>query len=348
MKAAYYYGVGDIRVEVCDIPEITEKEMLIKVKASAICGTDLRIYKGGHFKIPEGRKRVLGHELAGEVVKVGKDVSGYRRGMRVAVPPNVGCGQCPMCIQGLNQLCPDYEAFGISYDGGFQEYMKIPEEAIVRGNVIEIPDSLTFEEAAMVEPFSCACNSYHRLKTAPGETVVIVGAGPIGACHVMINKMAGAGKIIVADVSDIRLEEIRKFGTDIVVNTGKQDLKEVVIEETQGAGADVVITACSVPQIQQLALELAGAHGRINFFGGMPKGKEIVPLNTNLIHYKELTVLATTGSSLEDYYDAMRIAASKKIPLSQLETAAFSIDQVKEAFEYALSGSGMKALIVNH
>ena len=104
MKAAYFYGVGDIRVEECEIPKITEKEILIQVKASAICGTDLRIYKNGHFKIPDGTKRVLGHELAGKVVEVGKEVTGYHAGMRVAVPPNVGCGHCPMCIQGYNQL----------------------------------------------------------------------------------------------------------------------------------------------------------------------------------------------------------------------------------------------------
>lgn len=347
MKAAYYYGIGDIRIEECEIPKISEKEILIKVRASAICGTDLRIYKGGHFKIPEGTKRVLGHELAGEIVEVGAQVKGYKIGMRVALPPNVGCGHCPMCIQGLNQLCPDYEAFGISYDGGFQEYMRVPQEAIERGNVIEIPDSLTYEEAAMVEPFSCTYNSYKRLKTVPGDVVVIIGAGPIGACHVMINKMAGAGKIIVADISDSRLEEIKKFGADIIVNSTKEELAEVVMKESGNLGADVTITACSVPQIQQQALELAAARGRINFFGGMPKGKEIVPLNTNLIHYKELTVLATTGSSLEDYYGAMKIAASKKIPLAQLETGTFSIDQTVEAFEYALSGQGMKALIVN-
>lgn len=347
MKAAYYYGVGDIRVEECDIPKISDEEILLKVRASAICGTDLRIYKGGHFKIPEGTKRVLGHELAGEIAVVGAKVKGYKVGMRVAVPPNVGCGHCSLCLKGLNQLCPDYEAFGISYDGGFQEYMRIPAEAIARGNVIKIPDSLTYEEAAMVEPFSCTYNSYNRLKTVPGDIVVVIGAGPIGACHVMINKLAGAGKIIVADISDSRLEEIEKFGADILVNTTNQKLEEVVAKESEGLGADVVITACSVPQIQEEALEIAGAHARINFFGGMPKGKEFVPLNTNLIHYKELTVLATTGSSIEDYYGAMKIAASKKIPLAKLETKTFTIEQINEGFEYSLTGQGMKALIVN-
>lgn len=230
MRAAYYYGERDIRVEECDIPSISEEEILIKVRASAICGTDLRIYKGGHFKIPEGTKRVLGHEIAGEVAKAGRNVKGYREGMRVAIVPNVGCGHCYMCLKGFNQLCPDYDAFGISYDGGFQEYMRVPKEAVERGNVVEIPENLSYEEAAMVEPFSCTYNSYKRLRTEPGDVVVIVGAGPIGACHVMIQKMAGAGKIIVADVSDDRLEEIKQFGADIIVNSANVDLKEIVKE----------------------------------------------------------------------------------------------------------------------
>ena len=145
MKAAFYYGVGDIRVEECEKPVISDKEILIKVHASAICGTDLRIYKFGHFKIKEGQKRVLGHEVAGEIAEVGSAIKGYKVGMRVAIPPNVGCGHCSMCIHGFNQLCKDYEAFGISYDGGFQEYMRIPQEAIERGNIIEIPESLSYE-----------------------------------------------------------------------------------------------------------------------------------------------------------------------------------------------------------
>lgn len=347
MKAAFYYGVGDLRVEECEIPEISEHEILMKVKASAICGTDLRIYKFGHFKIPQGERRVLGHEVSGEIVRVGAKVAGFFPGMRIAVPPNVGCGHCQMCMQGKNQLCKEYEAFGISYDGGFQEYMKIPENAIREGNVIEIPENLSYEEAAMVEPFSCAYHSYKALKTVPNEVVVIVGAGPIGACHVMINRLAGASKIIVADVSDSRLEEIKRFGVDLTINSAREDLVEAVNAATGSRGADVVITACSVPQIQQTALEIAAIHGRINFFGGMPKGQEMVTLNTNLIHYKELIVLATTGSSIQDFYESMQIAASGKILLAALQTASFSVSQAKEAFEYALSGSGMKALIVN-
>ena len=345
MKAAFYYGPGDIRVEETEKPQIGADEMLLQVKAAALCGTDQRIYKFGHFKIKEGEPRVLGHELAGIVAEVGENVEGFRVGDRVAVPPNVGCGTCEMCLQGYNQLCKDYEAFGISYDGGFQEYMRIPADAIARGNVMMIPESLSFEEAAMVEPFSCTYNSYKALRTVPGDVVTIIGAGPIGACHVMINSLAGAGKIIVADVSDARLEEIRKFGADIVINSAKEDLAARVAEETAGKGSDVVITACSVPEVQQTALEIAAVHGRVNFFGGMPKGKEIVSLNTNLLHYKEVTALGTTGSSNRDYRESMGIAARGKIDLKPLATHRFPLEQAAGAFQNALTGTGMKTLI---
>lgn len=346
MKAAFYYGKQDIRVEETDVPQIGDNDLLIKVRAAAVCGTDLRIYKFGHFKIPEGDKRVLGHEIAGEIVNVGKNVKGYEVGMRVATPPNVGCGHCEWCLKGLNQLCPDYEAFGISYNGGFQEYMLVPGRAIDRGNVIPIPEELSYEEAALTEPLSCTYNCYESVNTAPGDIVLIIGAGPIGACHVMVNKIAGASKIIVADISDTRLTEIKKFGVDMTINSAQTDLKEAVFAETKGKGADVIITACSVPEIQTLSLELAARCGRINLFGGMPKDKEIVPLNTNLIHYNELQVVATTGSSILDFYQALKIASSGKINLGALATAKFGIEDIQEAFDYAASGAGMKALIV--
>lgn len=347
MKAAYYYGVGDIRIEEVDIPKINEDEMLIKVRACAVCGTDLRISKFGHFKIPQGTKRVLGHEISGEIAEVGSRVKGYTVGMRVALPPNIGCGTCPACIQGYNQMCPDYEAFGISLDGGFQEYMKVPASAIKAGNVVKIPDSLSFEEAAIAEPLSCCYNSYKALKTVPGDTVLVIGAGPIGALHVMMNKLAGATKVIAADISQERLDEMKTLGADIIVNSAQTDLKDAVAKETGGMGADVIITACSVPDLQKHALEIAAVHGRINFFGGLPKGKEEVTLNTNLIHYKELIALGTTGSSISDYYKSIQIIASGKINAKGLVSAKFRIEDTVKAFEFAAAGKGMKALVVN-
>jgi len=347
MKAAFFYKIGDLRVEDTEIPKIGEDELLVKIKACAVCGTDLRIYNHGHFKIPQDTRRVLGHEIAGEIVEAGKLVGGYSVGMRVAIPPNVGCGRCDMCIQGLNQMCPDYEAFGISMDGGFQEYMRVPASAIGAGNVFRIPANVSFEEAALAEPLSCCYHSYQALKTEPGDVLLDIGAGPIGALHVMINRLAGASKIIVADISEKRLEIIKDLGPDIVINSSEEDLSERVQNETNRKGADIVIVACSVPSLQAQALELAAPCGRINFFGGLPKPKENVLLNTNLIHYKELHVLGTTGSSNVDYHNTIHILASRRINVKPLISERFSIEETPKAFEYAASGKGMKVLVVS-
>lgn len=342
MKVANYYGVYDIRVEEVPIPEIDDDEILLKVKACAICGTDLRIYKFGHFKIPTGTKRVLGHETSGQIVKTGANVKDFGVGDRVALPPNVGCGTCHMCIQGFNQLCPTYEAFGISLDGGFGEYLKVPAFAL--GNLVRIPDHVSYEEAALAEPLSCVYNAYEAYRTVPGETVLVIGAGPIGALHVMMNKMAG-GRVIVADISNTRLEGFEKFGADALINSSNTDLKAEMEKLTGGLGADVVITACSVPEMQALALEIAGYHGRVCLFGGMPKGRENVTLNTNLIHYKELFVTATTGSSFQDFYNSMRIISTGRMDVKSIITQRFHIDDIISAFDYAAKGVGMKALI---
>ena len=296
MKAARFHAPGDIRVE--DIPEPTANhdEIVIEVKAASICGTDLRISKHGHFKLPQGQPRVLGHETAGIVVQAGADVQGYTVGDRVSVTPNVGCGKCEFCRRGLNNMCPDYEAFGITLDGGFEERLRVPGFALQRGNVFHLPDSVSFQEAALVEPFSCCLRGQQALSVGYGDVVVIVGAGPIGVFHTMLAKLAGAAKIIVSNRPGPRLETAKAAGADVVVNADTEDLTNVVKEHTSGRGADVVITCVSVPSVQAEAVGLLATHGRVNFFAGLGQGGT-VPIDTNKLHYKGLVLTGTTGSS---------------------------------------------------
>jgi threonine dehydrogenase-like Zn-dependent dehydrogenase len=216
---------------------------------------------------------------------------------------------------------------------------------MAQGNVVKLPEEISPDQAVLVEPLSCCFNSWRALGTHPGDTVLIFGAGPIGALHVMINRLAGATKIIVADISAGRLAQIREYGADEVINSSEQDPAEEADRFTGGQGPSVVITACSVPAVQQQALEIAGVEGRINFFGGMPKGKEAVTLNTNLIHYKQLRVLGTTGSTINDYLESMKIAASGRLPLEKLISKRFRIDEINNAFQYAAGGTGMKTFI---
>ena len=346
MKAAYFYKPGEIKVEEVAEPQIGDNEMLIRLKATSICGTDLRIFKHGHFKIPAGDRRVLGHEIAGEIVAVGKLIEGYRVGMRVTAPPNIGCGLCEFCRDGYNNMCPNYEAFGISIDGGFQEYMRVPHIAITGGNIFPIPDHLGYEEAALAEPLSCCYNALRSVKTTHEDAVLVIGAGPIGAMHVILNRIAGAKKIIVADIRQNRLDTIKEFGADVTINSSEIDLKEAVFEATNGRGADVIITAASVPQLQTQAVELLATHGRVNFFGGLGKGVQ-VPIDSNRVHYKGLILTGSTGSTNSDYYKSLMLIAGGRAEVDKLISHRFSLTDINSAFEHALSGDGMKTMIVH-
>lgn len=345
MRVASYYGKGDIRLEEKPIPRVGPGELLIKMQAAAICGTDLRIYKHGHFKIDPEDRRVLSHENAGVIESIGDGVVNFFPGDRVIVAPNVGCGQCAQCKAGFNQLCPDYDAFGINRDGGFAEFMLVEADAVKGGNVLKVPENLSLEDAVLAEPLSCVYNSWKMLGTKPGDSVLIVGAGPIGALHVAMNKLAGATQIFLADISDQRLADVKKFGADDTINSEQVDLVEYINDVTDGRGVDVVIAACSHPSIQSLSLEVAAIHGRINFFGGMPKGLENVTLDTNKVHYKELIVLGTTGSSISDFQASLDLIASGKIEIEGLVTARYPLEEIHSAFEGALAGVGLKTLI---
>jgi len=294
------------------MPEINENELLIKVKACNICGTDIKILKYGYHKIKEGEHRILGHEVAGEVIKKGGNVYTFNLGDRVVVAPNIGCGHCYLCAAGYNNLCNDYEAFGISIDGGFAEYMKVPYKAITNGNLIKIPENLSFLEASINEPFSCVYNAYESLKTCPSDGVLIIGAGAMGLLHLILSKIAGAKKVIVSDISDDRLKLAKKYGADIILNPSKVNLKEKVFSNTKGKGADVIITACSIPSIQEEALDLAAKLGRINFFGGLPKGKDSIMFKSNIVHYRQLKITATTGSTISQFIKSMEILENKR------------------------------------
>lgn len=346
MKAAYLTKIKTIAVEDIPMHRLANGEMLMKMGATSICGTDIRIYNNGHFKLAENQKRVLGHELTGEIVDLAPGVKGFRKGMRVAMAPNIGCGVCDQCVQGMNNMCPTYDAFGISVDGGFQEYVVIPEAAIRNGNLVEIPDSLSYEEAALAEPLSCVYNSYNRLLTRPGDSVAVIGAGPVGAMHVALHRMSGGAKIIAADLSASRLELMPLFGADVVVDSSKEDLEEAVMRHTGGKGADVVIVAASVPALQQVALRVAGRNGRINYFGGLPSGKDKVELATNLIHYKQLCLYATTGSTYMDHRRSVSLIASGRIDVKPLISKRFAVAETAAAFTYAISGLGMKTFVV--
>lgn len=346
MKAAVFQRPGQLDLQERDVYEIDDDEMLVRPQAASICGTDLRIFGGGHFKIPAGTARVLGHELAGTLVKVGRRVSGWREGQRVSFTPNIGCGRCELCRRGYNNMCPDYEAFGVSLDGGFQEFMRVPAGAIRGNNVFAVPDAMSVEEAALIEPLSCCFNAFKGLDVTPEDRVLVFGPGPIGAFFVQLARAWGARQVIVVGRRAERLREIERFGADVMIDSSRTDVQAEVQRLTGGRGVDVVITAASSPELQPLAVQLLATHGRVNFFGGLPKGTTVA-LDTNRVHYRGLRLLGTTGSSNEDYFRSMQLVESGRINVRDVVSHRFGLGEIGAAFAAAKSGTGLKTLITS-
>lgn len=341
MKAARLYDVEDIRVEEIPIPEILEDEVLLRVKASFICGTDVRFFKNGK---PGTEPLVAGHEIAGIIEKVGSDVKGYYKGQRVGVAPNYGCGFCDLCTSGNTQMCRESEALGVTVDGGFAEYMKIPSAAVRQGNITPIGDKVSFEEAALAEPLSCVYNAYEKIGIYPGDHVLVIGSGPIGLMHAKVALMAGAQKVYINDVSEERLRLSKEIIPEIVP-IGSANLKKDLENYTNRHLADLVITAASVPVIQETAFSLAGLDGRVMFFGGLPKGKSVVKLDTNEIHYKQLTIAGTTRQSLRQYRKSLQLIESGRLKISDLITAKQPLDEIRNVITTVAEGKGLKSVI---
>jgi len=344
MLAARLYGANDLRIERITIPKINEDELLVRVQAATICGTDVRMYKNGANGVNASNPLVLCHEFAGTIEAVGERVSSYQVGQRVTVAPNIGCGVCDFCVSGDSHHCSKLVAISIHLDGGFAEYVRIPSAAVRLGNVTPIADNVSYVSAATNEAFSCAYSAFERYGVNPGETVVIIGAGAIGLMHAQLAKMAGAAKIILNDLSEDRLAECAKLAPYVV--TIRDNLHENVMKETTGRGADVIITACSAASAQRDALTLAALDGRVNFFGGLPKGKEMVELDTNLIHYKQITVTGTTRSSHAQYRKTLDFIAASLVDVDALVTHTYPLTDIQQAFENAAATVGLRHAII--
>jgi L-iditol 2-dehydrogenase len=326
-----------------DVPAIGEGEILLKTNAAAICGTDVRMWQNGQHGVDEEHPVTLGHEFSGTIVEVGKSVPFYQKGMQVAMQPNIGCGICDRCVAGNFHLCENYRAFGINMDGAFAEYVKIPAEAVIRGNLMVLPQGVTPAEAAVTEPLSCTYNGFSKLFVKPGERAMVVGAGPIGCCHSMLLHMAGA-LVLVNDVNAERCAYCRQILPYIDTYCG-DDLAGYVEKWTLGKGLDIAITACPVPSVQAGVLPLMNYGGRVNFFGGLPESKEPVSINTNLIHYRELYITGSTRSSIAQFRKTLEFVSMGLLNVKALITDRYPLSDILQAFENARQAKGIKHVI---
>lgn len=343
MKAAILEKIENLVIRDVDKPSCSRDSLLIKVGACAICGTDVKVYHHGHkhIRFP----RITGHELAGTIIEVGREVKDYQEGERVAIAPAVPCGSCHYCRQGEQSMCAHLTAIGYHYDGGFAEYMLVPPLAVRNGCVNNLPDSLSFEEAALAEPLACCINGQELSGVKLGDTVVIIGAGPVGCFHVQLAKSQGATRVILVDISAERLNMSRVASADIYIDNSREKAIERVLEETKGRGAEVVIVACSSGRAQEESLQMVASRGNVNFFGGLPKDNPYIKFNSNLPHYREFSLVGTHGSSPRHNLLALKLIAEGRIKAGELISHHLPLDKLPAGIGITEKGEGLKVII---
>jgi len=343
MQAAVFEDIEKIAVKEVETPIVSDDSLLVRVRSCAVCGSDIRIYHYGNPRVKP--PQIIGHEIAGDVVEVGSRVRRFKPGDRVAVGADVPCGECAFCRDGIGNNCAINYAMGYQFPGGFAEYLLVDPLVINYGPIHRIPDNLDYDEAAIAEPLACCINGLELSRVSLGDIVVIIGAGPVGCMMAELAKIMGARKVIVSQRSKTRLEMARKYNIDVLISATEEDFKQRVMEETDGQGADVVVTAASSLEAQAQAITVVKNRGRINLFAGLPRGSAPLVLDSNIIHYRECYMHGSHGSVPRQHRMALELLSSGRIKAKNFISHNFPLSQIMDAFETVESRQGMKVIV---
>jgi len=350
MKALRFYAPEDVRLEDVPEPVCAPDEVKLRVRNCSTCGTDVKIFYNGHQNLSP--PRIIGHEIAGEIVEVGADInttygSDWKIGDRVQVIAAVPCGECHECRKGWMAVCQNQTSMGYQYDGGFAEYMIVPRQVLKVDGLNRIPDNVGFDEASAAEPFACAINAQELLGIEEGDTVVVFGAGPIGCMHIRIARgVHRCGPVYLVDVNAERLQmSADAVGPDEVIDGSQVDVVQRVMELTGGRGADVVITATAANVAQEQAIAMAARNGRISFFGGLPKTDPTITCDSNLVHYRQLHIHGANGSAPEHNKRALQYISTGQVPVKDLITRHIPLENVLDAFQIVKKGEAIKVTV---
>jgi L-iditol 2-dehydrogenase len=327
MKAVMLYGVKNLKIEKVPIPRLEQNEVLVKIRAATTCGTDLKIFQRGYVSQVIKLPTIFGHEWAGEIVDLDPNINWLEKGMRIRAGNSAPCLRCRMCEKGKFNLCENM----IWLWGAYAEYIKVPAR-MVRVNLQRIPAHVSYEEAALTEPLACVLHGVEEANVKLGDTVAIIGAGPIGLLHLLTVKRLGVERVLMIDLVEERLEFAQELGADKTINGRNEDAVKRVKELTNGYGADVVIEAVGLPSTWEQALRIVRKGGTVLEFGGCPPGSEI-RISTDLLHYGEVTVLGTFHTTPIHFRKALQLIASRTVDVKPLITRKMRLEQLQEAFE---------------
>jgi L-iditol 2-dehydrogenase len=342
MKAAVFYGPGDMRVEEVATPKCPPGGALVKLAGSMICGSDIKIYNSGHPNIKP--PHIIGHESCGTIVELKSAAGNHKVGERVTVETSIPCGKCNNCHHGWFNICENLLGISQNYNGVFAEYIAIPAQAVDMGNLLSTPESLTDEEVCLSEPLACVINGQDLVNIRPGETVLIIGAGPIGLLHAELAKFNGA-RVILAEYAANRLLMAKEFGYPHYIDTSKENFIEETLRITGGRGSDVAIVTAPVREPMEKAAEALAFRGRLSLFGSLKKGDSIISLDSRTIHYKEITVVGASSSGTIHMKRALDILARGIIDSKRIVTHRIPLDRIVDGIKFGMEGKAIKVYL---
>jgi L-iditol 2-dehydrogenase len=343
MKAVVYHAPGDIRIEDRPEPAPTEDNLIVEVHCCAICGTDLKLATVGNPRCHP--PRIIGHELVGHISHVGSQVQGFAVGERTTLATTLACGDCQNCDLGLGNMCPNAKPISYDFDGGFSERLAIPSMAIAGGNVIKVPDSVSDEAAALSEPLSCVINALELAGVKAGDSVLIIGGGPLGALHAETTKALGAKEVMIVQRSEPRLSLLRELDGVRVIDGLREDVMSVVRERTGGLGADVVSVCAPTGEAQEDSIHFARKGGTVSLFASLPKDAPDITLNSRVVHYGELRIVGASDSRPEHVVRAVQLMAESKIDTAPIITHRISLEDIHEGLDLMKNKQSLKVLV---
>jgi len=335
MKVAVYYSNEDVRIEDRPIPHISSGEVLVKMKASGICGTDVMQW----YRVTKG-PRILGHEMAGEIVGVGRGVKSFKKGDRVFVSHHVPCYRCHYCIQGNHTACESLHT-GNYNPGGFSEFIRVPQENVRYGTFV-LPEEVTFEDATMIEPLGCVIAGQNQLGLKEGQSVLIIGSGVSGILHVQLAKMKGA-RVIAMDINKYKLKKALEFGADYAMDASKYSVDELK-SINDGRLADIVIMCASAQRAVDNAISAVDRKGKILFFA-VPYTGIVTP---SLRFWRdEITLLSAYGAAPHDLQEAIELIKSGKVNVREMITHRVALSAIRQGFQLASEAkTSLKVVVV--
>lgn len=342
MKAVSVIGKGLVSVDEVTAPKLMEDgDILIKMHACGVCGSDLeKVY--GQYGMSSAK---LGHEPSGEVINVGKSVNDFNVGDRVFIHHHVACYTCYFCRHGDYTMCDMYQKSNIT-PCGLSEQILVPEWNVSHGGVIRLPDTVTFDEASFIEPLGCCIRALNKCNFQKGDDIAIIGSGPAGIMHVKLAKAFGAGKIIVLDINDFRMNFVKKYGDVHIFNSiTDKDLTRKIKDLTGHRGVDLSIVATGSTKALIQSFEITRKGGKIMLFGVPSKGSEI-PIDVSKIYSNEQSLISCYAASEIETNQALKLITEKRIDVKQLITHRFSINRADEAIRCAHEANDAMKVIV--